>query len=147
MSKSQCKIEMSNLHSSYRYQRESILRDMSALCDGIRVLTQNEMFQEQMAQMDRDPRFSGHPGRIAYANRTAGRPRGQSAGDEEGIPDLGIMKTLNSMGKMASTFASSLTAKPNGQGGGVPMQTRGGNYESSVETNPLVSNRDVCVHI
>lgn len=108
---------------------------------------QNEMFSEQLAQPFDAARYNGHPGR-------APRPRGNSNPEDEGIPDLGIMKTLTSMGKLASNFATSLSSgtasKPQGNGAqngrGPPrsnVQMNDFAVESSTETNPLVAGRDV----
>lgn len=110
------------------------------------LMLQNEMFSEQLAQPFDAARYNGHPGR-------APRPRGNSNPEDEGIPDLGIMKTLTSMGKLASNFATSLSSgtasKPQGNGAqngrGPPrsnVQMNDFAVESSTETNPLVAGRD-----
>jgi hypothetical protein len=79
--------------------------------------------------------------------RNANRQRGGSNADEDAIPDLGILKTLNTMGKMATNFATSLAS---GTTTGARPQTTthqgrttGGTREYETETNPLVANREV----
>ena len=97
-------------------------------------------------------RGRGHPATATNSNR----PRGGSGANQDldVIPDLGIMKTLTSVGGMASRFVTRLSAPTvggsNGSGGSGNSNSNGRDnggddyaVESNAETNPLVLNRDV----
>lgn len=107
------------------------------------LMLQNELYSQEMIALGR-ARGPGGRGPGVGPTPTNSRPRGGSGSNQDldVIPDLGIMKTLTTVGGMASRFVTRLSAPTSG----TPSRDGGSGddyaIESNAETNPLVRNRE-----
>lgn len=113
------------------------------------LMLQNELYSQDLQSIGQRNggngrgRGRGHPATSTNGNR----PRGGSGANQDidVIPDLGIMKTLTSVGGMASRLVNRLAAPTvtgSGSSGGRDIGSDDYAVESNAETNPLVLNRD-----